>query len=1190
MKLNVSERVMKWIALFLILLYGVIGFIAVPNFIVNNVPQIVNEQTNGKLYIGDAAFNPFSFELSVSDIYFTPPNHSEFVALEEFRLNYELYSLVMGKFHFESIALVRPDINIIKDSNSSFNFAWLLELGGNEAKEPTKSEELPPIRISNFIIEEGAIHYVDQSKALPFEADMTPINLHLKNIDTTNNSNDNDTIRLIAGFHDGGKMDLNSRIISLKPFALEGTFDYEAGKLFTGWSYLQEKLNLEVADGRVKVHARYSIDTANLDAMRIDELQFELKRLRVIPKDGAYHDLLNIKSITLNDGVIEPMRQRVRLDKITIDDVGIAVLRYKDGSVDWQHYIAQAEADTQENKADAVSDVNETQSWDVLLNDFALNNLHVNFDDRSVTPETHFKINSLNVSASNISSLPKTPLHYSMDLQMNQTMRCQSSGDVSHSTLDARGSLGCKGIDLTWFNPYIDQAAQNALKKYDVYVGSGVSGFNVNYAAAEKESIEVVLSESKVSLDTFALKQKKSNFTLFSIKNIAVEGISADTAKRDALIASFAVNSPYVYASLDRHAILNWSRLIVPNESSSKKTQAKSSDTPWHLVLNKFELDKGSLHFKDHTVGKGVNTRLDRINVTANNIDSAEKTSLKYNAAMRLNRTGKIKARGKLQHTPLYHNGTLNIANVHLEDFNPYASKDHHINLKRGLLSLKSSIKYAPSDKNADAKVSGSVDIKDFVLENALDDTVLLAWNDVVVSPFTFEHNPNKLFVKEVNINSFYANAIIDTNGTMNFAKLSRYPQVADENSSKKEKAEEEVFNMQIVKVRLNESSADFADFSLPLHFQAHIHDFSGDIYGISSNEKETSHLELNGVVNEYGSAKLKGSLNTAAIEKFTDLNFVFRNIDLVNMSPYSGKFIGQKISNGKLFLDLNYDIVDSQMVGENSIIVKKLELGDDVDSEDAIDLPLGLAIALLEDSDGVIDLELPVSGDMNNPEFSYGHIIFQAFFNLLTKAVTAPFSLLGAMLGIDGDALEYVEFEPGSSVVLPPEQEKLDKLSKALVKRPKLKLALHGSFNESHDMKALKNAKLLDIAVSKAKEEGDLFEGDVRKETLEELYEELIGDDKLEALEERLEEEFKDNEDAFEKAYDTAMIKNLSNVQNITPRELDLLALERAQGIKVYLVESKNIEDTRIEIGESVVESESKGKWVKTKMELIVK
>ncbi len=342
-------------------------------------------------------------------------------------------------------------------------------------------------------------------------------------------------------------------------------------------------------------------------------------------------------------------------------------------------------------------------------------------------------------------------------------------------------------------------------------------------------------------------------------------------------------------------------------------------------------------------------------------------------------------------------------------------------------------------------------------------------------------------------------------------------------------------------------------------------------------------------MVNQYGSAKLKGSFNAAAIEKFTDINLLFRNIDLVNMSPYSGKFIGQRIANGKLFLDLNYDIVDSQMVGENSIIVKKLELGEAVESKDALNLPLGLAIALLEDSDGIIDLELPVSGDMNNPEFSYGHIIFQAFINLITKAVTAPFSFLGSMLGIDGAALEYIEFEPGRSAILPPEQEKLDSLAKALIKRPKLTLVLHGSYHEHDDVKALKEAKLLAQAVALATEEGELFEGDVRQETLERLYETLLGEDALEVLEEKLEKQYQKNEDAFAKAYDTQMVDDLSNVQSITTEELQALAMQRADAIKNYLVENKNIEPSHIDVRDVILDDGSEGKWVKSKMELVV-
>ncbi len=1187
----------KWVLLFLVLLYGIVGFVGIPYMIVNKAPQIVNEQTQGSLYIGKATFNPFTFELNLYDLHFTPPDNTQFISLKAFRLNYELYALVTGKFQFSTIALTRPSITVTKEQDGRFNFAWLQELGSDKAvdEELQQTTQLPPVKIDDFRIEEGRIFYTDASKGHPFEVEVEPLDFRLKDIDTTDNANAHDRIRLSASLHDGGSFDLDSRILSIEPFALEGTLDYEAGKLFTGWRYLQEQLKLEVADGRLNMHARFHVDSADLEAMRIDELQFALNKLRIIPKGAKrHHDLLSIKSIHLNDGYIEPMRQKIRLDTLTIDDVGIAAIRHKDGVVDWQHYLSKA--DSAIPKADANTTqppAQEAQPWDLLLENFALNNLHVNFEDRAVTPQTTFELNRFDVTAEHISSLPQTPLHYTMTMQLNKTMNCNSQGDVAHSKLNAKGDFGCEGIDITWFNPYIDQAASSALQRYDLYVGSGVSDFHLNYSAQEEETIALDINNTTLRLEQFALKQKLKNTTLFSMETVSLEGIGANTAIQEARIKSFTIDKPYLYASLDRNGVLNWNHVVVPKKPTTTKAQhsPKTDTPPWHLLLKEFKLQRGNVHFKDHTLSKAHSTRVSALDVVVSNIDSAAKTSLRYRSSLRLNRSGKITTRGTLQHTPLVQKGTLNLSNIHLEDFSPYVAKDHFIALKRGVLNLKSSVKYAPSRKRADATLKGTLSIKDFILEESRDNTVLLAWDAVNVAPFSFAYNPSKLFIKEIDVNGLYANAIIDANGSMNVAKLSRHPKVKEESKVAQSKSTAaEAFAMQIVKVSLKNSSANFEDYSLPLHFKAYIHDFNGNIYGISSNQQETSSLELNGVVNQYGSAKLKGSFNAAAIEKFTDLNLVFRNIDLVNMSPYSGKFIGQRIANGKLFLDLNYDIVDSQMVGENSIIVKKLELGEEVESKDAINLPLGLAIALLEDSDGIIDLELPVSGDMNNPEFSYGHIIFQAFVNLITKAVTAPFALLGSMLGIDGDALEHVEFEPGSSAILPPEQEKLDKLAKALIKRPKLKLVLHGSYSESYDSAALKEAKLLTQAVTLATEEGELFEGDVRKETLETLYEELIGEDALEMLEERLEEQYKENEDAFAKAYDTQMIHDLSNIQEVTPQALEALATQRAEAIKNYLVESKNIEPTHIEVRETVRDESSDGKWVKSKMDVAAK
>ncbi|MEA2111769.1 MAG: DUF748 domain-containing protein [Campylobacterota bacterium] len=1186
------KAVLKWVALFLFLVYGIVGFIVVPHIIEQEAPKIVHKQTQGHLSLGRVSFNPFSFEFTLNNLYFTPPDSSKFTQFKQLSVNFELYSLLVGKIHFAHIKLIKPDINLVYSKEELFNFDWLRHLESESSTTNSEKTEMPAIKIDLLAIEEGRVSYADHSKEQLFEVAIKPIDFSLKEIDTSKNNNSDDTIRLLAHLEDGGFLDLHSEIVSTEPFALQGTLDFESGKIFTGWSYMQEQLNLEVADGKLKAHAHYNIDTANLDAMRIDDLSFSLDRLRVIPKD-AHHDILNIHNIALDDGFAEPMQQKVRLNNLHVNDVNVNVLRDTKGRIDWQRYAAIIEKNNSNNEINTtVAETNGTKPWDVLLKQFALNNLKVTFKDEAVVPVTTTTLTRLDFRADHISSKPQTPLKYAVDMKINESMDCNGSGNLMHSKLHVKGDFGCSGINLSWANPYVDDAVKSSLKKYDLYVASGISDFNVNYIVDENESVNIVLDKSNVNIDAFVLKQKRTNYKIFSIKSFSIGDIAASTLKQEASIKEVAIGSPYVYASLDNNKVLNWNRYIVAKESSEPeaKETTKSSST-WHLLLNTFKLKNGFVHFNDYGFGKkAVPTKLSSIYLSANGVDSKKRSSLNYSASMRLNKKGKIKAQGEVRHTPLQHKGTLSINEIQLQDFSPYVSRDHHVDLKRGALSLKSAIEYGASKKKPDLHVKGTVDIKDFVLENSQDDSVLLAWSHIGATPFIFEQNPNKLFVKEVEVNGLYANAIIDANKTMNFAKLSKHVKPVDENATNAEpKAKTEAFPMQIVKVTLKESSANFIDYSLPLVFDAYIHDFNGHIYGISSDKNETSIIELDGVVNKYGAAKLKGSLNTAAIEKFTDINLAFRNIDLVNMSPYSGKFIGQRISNGKLFLDLNYDIVDSQMLGENSIIVKKLELGEEVESPDAVDLPLGLAIALLEDSEGVIDLELPVSGDMNSPEFSYGHIVFQAFFNLITKAITAPFALLGSMLGVDGDALEYVEFEPGNTLILPPEQEKLDKLSKALLKRPKLKLAIDGSFNEQYDTLALKEAKLLEIAIEKAKKEGELFEGETREEMLEDLYEEIVGVKPLKALKKRLIEQFKERKDAFIKAYDAQMIADLSSAQVVTLEELSALAQERAETVKRYLTKEKNIEESRVKVGEVMAENESKGKWVKTKMELVV-
>ena len=306
---------------------------------------------------------------------------------------------------------------------------------------------------------------------------------------------------------------------------------------------------------------------------------------------------------------------------------------------------------------------------------------------------------------------------------------------------------------------------------------------------------------------------------------------------------------------------------------------------------------------------------------------------------------------------------------------------------------------------------------------------------------------------------------------------------------------------MRVRRVRLQNAKLDFADLSLRPQFAAKIYELNGVVTGLSTKRDARSQIELDGRIDEFGLARVRGQLNPFTPTDNTDLNVVFKNVDMVSASPYTMKFAGYKVAEGKISLDLQYKVRNRQLDGTNQIVLDKLTLGERIDSPDALKLPLELALAILKDSDGRIDLGLPVSGDMNDPQFSYGALIWKAVGNVLTKIVTAPFRALGNLLGISADKLEAIDFDAGSAVLLPPEREKLKQVAQILAKREQLKLAVPGQYSDT-DGAALRAQAVRRAVTAKAgikleagEEPGPLNLGERKvRGALRDLYGERFG------------------------------------------------------------------------------------------------
>ena len=265
---------------------------------------------------------------------------------------------------------------------------------------------------------------------------------------------------------------------------------------------------------------------------------------------------------------------------------------------------------------------------------------------------------------------------------------------------------------------------------------------------------------------------------------------------------------------------------------------------------------------------------------------------------------------------------------------------------------------------------------------------------------------------------------------------------------------------MAIKKVLIKDGLANFTDLSVSPHFSAAIQKLEGSVLGLSSKPRSRATVDLHGAVDAFSPVSIKGEVNLLGVPLYADLELDFRNMELSIFNPYSGKFAGYNITKGKLTTELHYKVDGRKLDAQHHVVIDQLEFGDKTESKDAVSLPIKLAVALLKDRNGVIDLSLPVTGSLDDPKFRLGPIIWKVFVNILVKAVTAPFALLGSLFG-GGPDLQFIDFRPGAVTLEASQEDKVKAIVKALQGRPQLKIEVPIAAVPDLDRPALIDAEL---------------------------------------------------------------------------------------------------------------------------------
>jgi hypothetical protein len=713
----------------------------------------------------------------------------------------------------------------------------------------------------------------------------------------------------------------------------------------------------------------------------------------------------------------------------------------------------------------------------------------------------------------------------------------------------------------------------------------------------------VIVDGLKVKMNRVAFSKTGDNISLIAIDTLALDHGCIDIGNRSINLTRVGGSGGGIYVVRNKDGRIDLAEMLAPGDRGKVKREiietgekARSEGKPWSFRLDAVELNGFNAELQDRSFDPAVFYNLKDIRASLNHLTNDGKTPIDFDAQLKVAQGGSARFTGKVSQTGDHADAQASIREVSLKPLHPALAKFAWLALESGNLTVSGRMKYRSGKSGPQVRASGSVSLDNLRLNETETGERFFECKVMSANGLTFGLSPHGLKIQEVRMVEPGAKIVIFKDRSANLAKVIKSPEVVDvEKTSHPTPApavapsvNRALFPVNIDRVRVEKGVVDFADLSLVLPFASQITEFKGGVTGISSDPASRASVAFNGTVDEYGLATVQGRLSPFMPKTFTDITVSFRNVEMKPFSPYSATFAGRRIASGTLHLNLEYKIQDSELQGDNQVVLEQFMLGERVEAPNALNLPLDLAIALLTDAQGKIDVAVPVQGNLDNPEFKYGHVIRQAFINLITKIVTAPFRALGGLLGGKGEQMDVISFYPGSDRLLPPELKKLKTVVEALEKRPRLKLVVQGRFDPKLDGEALRTQRVkcalavqMDVTLAPDEEFGPItFENAKTQQALEKLLERQGGDDAVAHFKTQYEKVTGKKakrvnpalaffgKESSDTAFYKAMFKELVIREPLTDTDLLDLARRRAEGIITHFETNAGLDNTRVSLG----------------------
>jgi outer membrane protein OmpA-like peptidoglycan-associated protein len=692
---------------------------------------------------------------------------------------------------------------------------------------------------------------------------------------------------------------------------------------------------------------------------------------------------------------------------------------------------------------------------------------------------------------------------------------------------------------------------------------------------------EIKVDDSLVSLSDFSQIQDTDTpeqTDILKIPTFSILNTSVNTAQKEFKVKEVSAEQGLLMIRRLKDENFNIQALFHTKEQKEKPANINENDASWLAAVNKLSIDKFTVK------GQGLaskhddgNLTLDEISIDGSDISTQTNTKGKITLSCKLNESCSIGTAGEFSINPLIADLKMEINDLKLAWFQPFLASMLEIIISDGKFSTSGTLSLSQTKKQElKMKYKGNANVEDFVAKDNIYMDDLVNWKRLLAKGVDIGTSPSYISLEEIAVEELYSRIIINEDGSLNVQNIV----TADTEKSSKafesggtqiesgahpsEPKDSETMPINIGKIVFKKGKINFSDRSISPTYSANLVDIQGYVSGLMSKENQRADVSFEGKLEGYAPLEITGTVNPFTEDLFVDIRVRFKDVDLSPVSPYSGKYVGYKIQKGKLSLDLDYLIDQQKLDSTNDVYINQFNFGESVESPDALNLPVKLAVSLLKDRKGQISLHLPVTGRIDDPEFSVSKIILKMLKNILVKAATSPFSLISSVLDNDED-LSFIEFDAGSSELSNDAKTKLDALTKALYERPELELEISGFVDIEKDEQGLISHRF------NRRIKAQKFKNIKKEETAPKSVDSVIIEP--EEYEKYLKMAYKAGE--FEKPKNfLGMTKDIPVPEmealilkdiKITEDDLRILAKERAQAVKNYILEQDKVEPHRL-------------------------